>query len=167
MIRRWHRWLALATAVPFLIIVVTGCLLQLKRWIPAIQPPSQKSATGAMASPIAWETLLGSVRTVPQAEVTKWADLQTVDIRPALGVARARSKNGFEVQVDLSTGKVLSAAPRYSSWLIEIHEGAVFGDWIRNGIFVPSAFALLALTLTGFWLLYRHYRKPWRKHERV
>jgi uncharacterized iron-regulated membrane protein len=165
MIRRWHRWLALATALPFLVIAVTGCLLQIKKWIPAIQPVSQKSPSGVLSVPIAWPALLESIKGVPEAKVSAWKDIQVLDVRPALGVARARSKTGYEVQVDLATGAVLSAAPRYSSWLIEIHEGAVFGDLVRNGVFVPTAFAILALSLSGIWLLYRHYRKPRRKYD--
>ncbi len=161
MIRRWHRVLALLTALPFLVIVVTGCLLQTKQWLSSLQPKSQKSRAGPLSQPIAWEALLNAVRGGSSAK--DWSDLEVVDIRPKLGVARARTRDGFEVQVDLVTGEVLSAAPRYTSWLIELHEGAFFGKIVQNGIFVPSAFALLALAFTGFWLLARHYLKPRRK----
>jgi uncharacterized iron-regulated membrane protein len=165
MMRQWHRWLALITLPAFLIIVLTGCLLQIKRWIPAIQPESKKSSVGSLekiSSPVGWEKILSAVKGLPEANVQSWNDVKTLDVRPALGVARVRTKSGYEVQVDLATGESLSSAMRYSSLLIEIHEGAFFGDFIRNKIFVPTAFLLIFLTFSGLVLLIQHYRKKWR-----
>ena len=166
MSRKLHRWISLLIAIPFSVVVVTGFLLQVKRWVPAIQPPSAKSERGGLRDipkPLGWDGLLLALTSVPAAQIKSWADVKQIDVRPALGTARARNKHGFEVQVDMATGKVLSAAQRYSSLLVEIHEGAFFGDWVRNGIFVPTAIAMLILTATGIWLLFLHYgkRKTW------
>src|SRR4051812_12519669 len=100
----------MAVALPFLVVVGTGCPLQLKRGVPALQPPSSRSAAGNLdriAAPIGWDAILSAVRSVPEAGVRRWQDIQAIDVRPALGVARARTMRGYEVQVDLASGTVL------------------------------------------------------------
>lgn len=44
--------------------------------------------------------------------VTGWDDVNRLDIRPARGMVKAWLMNGYEVQVDLSTGRVLQTAKR-------------------------------------------------------
>lgn len=38
--RKGHRWAAVAVAAPFLLVLVTGILLQLKKELAWIQPPT-------------------------------------------------------------------------------------------------------------------------------
>lgn len=162
--RLWHRWLAIVTTIPFGIIVITGVLLQIKTWLPALQPISQKSSHGNMSqmpSLIAWENLLKATQTVPAVQVEKWEDIKTIDVRPALGVARVRTRTGYEVQIDLASGKILSAEKRYTSFLIELHEGAAFGSLLRNFVFVPTGFLLILVLISGVFLLVTHYRRRW------
>lgn len=162
MMRRFHRIFSLLVTIPFFAIVCTGVLLQCKRWLPSIQPPSQKSEAGALAHqtpPLQWENFLESLRGVKEAEIERWGDVKAIDIRPALGVARVRSKAGYEIQVDLASGKVLSHAKRLSSLLVEIHEGSFFGPGIRDFVFVPCAFLLLFVFASGLWMLITHYSR--------
>lgn len=164
--RRWHRWLALATALPFAIVAITGCLLQFKRMFPFLQPESRTSAGTPFAqgnAPVPWESLLAAARSVPEAGIAEWKDVKVVDVRPALGVARLRSQGSFEVQVDLADGKVLSAGPRRASAILEIHEGSFFGPWIREWVFSASAMATLGMTATGLVMLFRYYFRKWRR----
>lgn len=161
--RQVHRWLSIIVVIPFFIVVTTGCLLQVKRWFPTLQPPSLKSEAGPLkASSIGWDAILTAMKATPEANVSGWKDIKAIDVRPALGVARARTKDGYEVQIDLASGKVLNAGRRWSSLLIEIHEGAYFGAPVRNAVFVPSAFFMLILTITGVSLLVIHYSRTWR-----
>ena len=41
--RKLHRWGAIATALPFLLVIITGLLLQLKKQLPWVQPPEQRT----------------------------------------------------------------------------------------------------------------------------
>ncbi len=163
--RNVHRWLSIVVAIPFFVVVITGCLLHVKRWVPALQPPSQKSEQGAMKpDAVGWDVILTALKGVPAADVKSWKDVKAIDVRPALGVARARTSHGYEVQVDLASGKVLSQGQRWSTVLIEMHEGAYFGPWVRNWVFLPTAIFMLILNVTGVWLLAKHYVfKPGRK----
>lgn len=159
-LRAAHRLLALWLVLPFSLMSFTGCLLQLKPWISFIQPQSQVSAAGALQTSVDLVTLpalLSAAALIPEAKVSAWSDIQSIDVRPKLGVARMRTKNDFELQVDLSNGKVLSAAPRYTSFLISLHEGVYFGKFVHNALFVPASVFLLILNITGICLLSRHY----------
>lgn len=164
--RFWHRFIAIITLLPLLVVVSTGILLQIKAWVPAIQPASQKSDRGAFrdnSEAIPYSAILEVAKADTQAAVTTWADIKVIDVRPQLGVARVRTTNHHELQIDLHTGKLLSSQRRYTSLLIELHEGAYFGALTRNAVFVPTAFGLLFLTLSGVLLLYRHYEYRLRK----
>src|SRR5687767_10349639 len=108
--RKLHRWGAIVVAAPFLVVIVTGILLQLKKDVGWVQPPTQK---GSGKEPqISFDQILAAVRSVPQAQVETWADVDRVDVRPKDGIAKVTCLNRWEVQVDFRTGEVVSAAYR-------------------------------------------------------
>jgi uncharacterized iron-regulated membrane protein len=45
--RKLHRWGALSIAMPFLLVLLTGLLLQVKKQVPWVQPPEQEREAGA------------------------------------------------------------------------------------------------------------------------
>lgn len=157
--RAWHRRIALLTLIPFTVILATGVILQIKRWIPGIQPESKKSLA-LSSTPSTLQTLpqlFTTAASVPEAEIGSWSDIHMIDIRPELGVARVRAQNDIEVQIDLHDGRILHSGKRLTGTLIEIHEGAFFGQWIRNGIFLPTAVLSLFFILSGVFLLKTYY----------
>jgi hypothetical protein len=155
MTKKLHRLAAWTAGIPLLIISTTGVLLQVKSWVPWIQPPQKKGS--ATPPSINLNTLLKTAQSVPEAGVHKWNDIRTIDIKPSSGVANLRTRSDYEISVDLGTGKVLQAAPRRTSLLIQIHEGSYFGESIRYGVFLPAAILLVILWITGIFLLIR----PW------
>jgi uncharacterized iron-regulated membrane protein len=158
--RRWHRWVSVAIALPFLLTLATGTLLLLRGRIDWLQPASEKSTPVADAEQplLPLETLFLGVKESPEAEVNTWADVKAVDIRPAAGVAKFRLKNALEAQVDLYSGRLLRLSPRRSSFLIELHEGLYFGEWYRTGVLLPAALGLLFLLFSGLYLFFRGLR---------
>lgn len=75
-IRKLHRWGGLLTLVPLFIVIVTGLLLQVKKQVPWVQPPTQR---GTQDRPIlTFEEILSIVATVPEAEVAAWQDVEKV-----------------------------------------------------------------------------------------
>lgn len=150
-----HRWGSIATAVPVLIILVTGAVLQLKKNSDWIQPPSQK---GASSTPqISFDQILISVQSVAEAEVNSWADIDRLDVRPGKGMLKVRCKNRWEVQLDAATGDVLQVAYRRSDLIESIHDGSFFGDVVKLGVFMPVAIMLLVLWVTGVYLFFLPY----------
>lgn len=151
--RKTHYWLGAIVAVPLLIVISTGLLLQLKKHWRWVQPAEQRG-TGTIPR-LEFESILASVRQEPAFREIGWDDINRLDIRPGRGVAKVLLDNGWEVQVDLGTGQVLQSAYRRSDWIEALHDGSFFGgDWAKLGIFLPSAVGLLVLLLTGLWLFY-------------
>ena len=151
--RKWHKHVAILVAVPFLVILVTGIPLQLRKQLPWVQPPTR---TGSGTVPaVSFDAILTAVKAVPETEVQSWAEITRADVRPKDGVVKVQCKNRYEVQVDLGTGAVLQTEYRRNDWLVSIHEGEAFGDWVKYYVFLPVAVLLLTVWFTGvhLWVL--------------
>ena len=156
--RRWHRTISLVITVPFLITLITGIVLSLRAYVPWVQPEYAKPAGQLSTS---FEEILRVAQSVPEAKIASWSDVSQIDIRPAKGNIRVRSKhNHWEIQMDGHTGKILQSAPRRVGWLTALHEGAYFGEWIRYGIFFPSSIGVLFLLISGLILATKSNLKP-------
>lgn len=151
--RKAHRWGAVAVAAPFLLVLVSGLLLQLKKQLPWVQPPT---ARGQGKEPrVPFDAVLAAVREVPEAGVTGWADIDRMDVRPKDGVVKVQCKTRYEVQVDFQTGAVVQVAYRRSDLIESLHDGSWFGDAAKLYVFFPVAVGVLLLWATGvyLWLL--------------
>ena len=85
--------------------------------------------------------------------VAGWDDVNRLDVRPGRGTVKAWLMNGYEVQVDLGTGRVLQTAYRRSDIIETIHDGSFFaGDWTKLGLFLPGGLAMLLLWISGLWM---------------
>ena len=161
--RRWHRIGAIAIAIPFLVVIVSGLLLQTKKEWSWIQPPTQ---SGTLAEPsLGFEQILTAVQAVPEAEVQEWADVDRLDVRPALGIVKVRCSNGIEVQLDLSSAEILQIAARRSDFFESLHDGSWFHPLAKLGVFLPTGIVVLFLWLSGIylWWLPRSLRRQKRK----
>ncbi len=137
-------------ALPVLLVIVTGILLLLKKDSDWIQPPTQTGSSKDLL--VSFDQVLEVVRSVPEAEVESWQDVDRLDVRPGKGMLKLRSKNGWEVQVDSRTGEVLQTAYRRTDLIESLHDGSFFHDKAKLGLFLPSALVLLGLWLTGIYL---------------
>lgn len=150
--RRLHRWGAILVALPLLVVIGSGILLQLKKEADWIQPPTRKGRGGDPA--IAFEAILAAAATVPEAGVRTWDDVDRLDVRPSKGVVKVRAKSGWEVQVDSVTGEVLQSAVRRSDLIEAIHDGSFFHDQAKLWIFLPAGLVLAGLWCTGVYLFF-------------
>lgn len=163
--RKWHRHVAVFVAVPFLIVLVTGILLQVKKEVRWVQPPTAKG-TGKEPT-VTFETILAATVAVPEAEAKGWADIDRLDVRPKDGVVKVQCKNGYEVQVDSATGEVRQVEYRRSDLIESIHDGSYFHDAAKLYIFLPAAILLLTVWFTGvhLWLLPKWVK--WRRRTKL
>jgi hypothetical protein len=146
-----HYWGAITTAIPILIVIITGLLLLLKKDVEWIQPSTLK---GDGKTPIiAFSDILAVAKTVEQAQITSWRDINRLDVRPSKGITKIRANNNWEIQIDNTTGEVKGIAFRRSDIIESIHDGSFFANWVKYYIFLPSAIILLVLWLTGLYLL--------------
>ena len=68
--RKVHYWASVLVALPLLVIIVTGLLLQFKKQIPWVQPTEQR---GSSSEPtVAMAQILEICRGIPEAKVRGW-----------------------------------------------------------------------------------------------
>jgi hypothetical protein len=154
--RRVHYWVAFAAAIPLLVIIASGVLLQSKKQWDWVQPPEHR---GSGTEPrVGLDGILAAVQSVPELGVTSWDDVDRLDVRPGRGLVKVLLKNRWEAQVDLGTGRVMQTAYRRSDLIESIHDGSYFaGDWTKLGLFLPAALVLFLLWLSGLWMVW----VPW------
>lgn len=149
--RKVHYWASAIIALPALILLASGLLLQTKKHWSWVQPVEHRG-TGT-APVLDFHQLFASVRTDPSLGVQTWDDVNRIDVRPGRGIAKVWLHSGYEVQVDLGTGRILHTAYRRSDLIEAIHDGSFFaGDWTKLGLFLPTGVALLLLWGSGLWM---------------
>ena len=117
---------------------------------------ARRAARDRVRSPgIDLEGILRAVKTVPATGVQGWDDVNRLDVRPSRGMVKVWLRNGWEVQVDLGTGRVLQTAYRRSDLIESIHDGSYFaGDVSKLGVFLPVGLGLLAMWVTGICMFF-------------
>lgn len=163
--RKLHRWGAIATALPFLVVIVTGLLLQLKKQLPWVQPPEQR--TEHRVPTVSMQQIFEAARSVPQAKIVSWEDIDRLDVRPGKGIVKVAAVNHWEIQVDLATGAVLQSAYRRSDLIEQMHDGSWFHESAKLWLFLPSALVVLGLWGTGIYLFVLPFRTRAQKQRRA
>lgn len=148
--RKLHYWISAAVALPLLLTVTTGLMLQLKKHWTWVQPPEQRGTVSAQ--PVELAEILRTLIADPRLAVRGWDDIERIDLRPGKGLAKVRLRDSREAQIDLGSGEILQLAERRSDWIESIHDGSIFGEAVKLGLFLPAGAALLFLLLSGLWM---------------
>jgi len=160
--RRLHYWGSFAAAIPILVILCTGVLLQMKKQWSWVQP-TEIRGTGTVPV-IGLPELIVAMQTDASLKVRGWDDVSRIDIRADRGLAKVTLTSGWEAQVDLGTGVLLKTAYRRSDLIESLHDGSFFlGDWTKLGLFLPAGLVLLGLWLTGLWMFWVTWRAKRRR----
>lgn len=161
--RKGHRWGAIAVALPFLLVILTGLLLQLKKDWSWVQPPT---ARGTGTEPVvSFAEILAAAQSVPEADIRSWDDVDRLDVRPDRGLVKVQAKNRWEVQVDAYDGRVLQTAYRRSDTIEQLHDGSWFHDRAKVWVFLPAAAVVLGLWVSGMYLFFLPILVRWRKRR--
>jgi len=148
--RRLHRWGAVLTALPLLLVIGSGLLLQVKKQVPWVQPVEQRTAVRVPG--LSWDLILAAAQAMPEAGVTGWGDIDRIDVRPSKGILKVITKTRWEAQLALADGAVLQTAYRRSDLIEHLHDGSFFGDPVKYWIFLPAGLLLFGLWVTGIYL---------------
>jgi uncharacterized iron-regulated membrane protein len=148
--RKVHRWGAIVVALPFLVVLATGILLQLKKQLPWVQPAETPGTTTVPT--LSPAQMLAAVQRVPEANAQSWADIDRVDLRPAKGMVKVITTSRWEVQLDAATGEVLHSAYRRSDLLESLHDGSWFHPAAKLWVFLPAGVVVFVLWGTGLYL---------------
>jgi hypothetical protein len=151
LIRKLHYWAAIIIALPASVLLASGLLLQAKKQWSWVQPAEHRGTSTVPL--IGLDSVLASIVAQPEHGVKGWDEVNRIDVRPDRGVAKVWLRNGFEVQVDLGSGKVMHSAYRRSDIIEAIHDGSWFaGDWTKLGLFLPTGAILFFMWMSGLWL---------------
>ncbi|MEM7105566.1 MAG: PepSY-associated TM helix domain-containing protein [Bacteroidota bacterium] len=154
--RIWHRYIGLVLSVLLVISAITGVLLAWKKNVDLLQPPSQKGISTALVD---WK----SFEEVAVIAVTALADsigranpeIDRMDARPSKGMIKVLfSEGNWEVQVDGTSGEVLSIAKRHSDWIENLHDGSIISEGFKLISMNTLGIGLLFLIAAGVWLWY-------------
>ena len=89
---------------------------------------------------------------MPEAEIQSWSDIDRLDVRPAKGNVKVRTETaGKSIDTARATSQV---AYRRSDLIESLHDGSFFTDWVKLGIFLPTAVVLIVLWGTGVYLFF-------------
>lgn len=168
--RVWHKWLGTGLALLLFISAITGVLLALKKDVALIQPPTVKGINKDLNT---WLPLKQIDSIAYQALVTAHPyeyenKVDRLDVRPSKGMVKVLFKSGYwEVQIDGTSGKVLSIAKRHSDWIEALHDGSIISDLFKLISMNVLGIGLVFLLFTGLWLWYgpKRYRKLKRQSK--
>lgn len=145
------------------VVIVSGLLLQVKKELTWVQPPTRRGSEGAPS--LSFDRLLEVVKQEPRAEIASWDDVYRVDVRVDRGLIKVTSNNYWEQQIDAQTGERLSSEYRRSDWIEMLHDGSFFGDNFKLWVFLPNGLVLLGLWFTGAWLWWLHVQAKRKKRK--
>lgn len=157
---KYHYWAALLVMVPWLVVVTTGLVLQLRHEIPGVVPDFKQ---GVSRTPrLDYQQVLEIAKTIPALKVDGWSDIWRVYTHPGKGIIELRTKIGYGTQLDSSTGEILDVYARGGDFWEDLHEGIIgrhklegskiFGDIKANlsmWVFLPANLVALLLWFSG------------------
>lgn len=161
--RVYHRYLGLFLGVLVLISSITGIALGWKKDIELLQPPTQKGKTADLKQWLPFSDLeASSIAGLDSAASVRNNPIDRIEARLDKGIVKTIFKEGsWEVQLDASTGKVLSVACRHSDWIEKVHDGSIVSDAFKLISMNVLGIGLLFISFTGFFLWF--YPKKLRK----
>ncbi|WP_247237437.1 PepSY domain-containing protein [Telluribacter sp. SYSU D00476] len=172
--RKLHKWLAVPLFLFMILVGGTGLLLGWKKQVQLLP----KTAKGTTTESTQWISL-DSIQQVAQAysrtELGLPDEIDRIDVRPQKGVAKIVFTQHFtELQIDCTTGEILSTSTRSSDIIEKIHDGSILDYWIgQDGEQIKLTYTtllglgLVLLSVSGFWLWYNPRRIRKQKREVV
>ncbi|MDZ7715478.1 MAG: PepSY domain-containing protein [Balneolaceae bacterium] len=165
--RKVHRWGAILIALPFVIVLISGLFLQVKKEFAWIQPPSAEGSIANKTPSVDFQEILNISKSVQKAEIKSWEDVDRLDVRIDDGIVKVRSVTNWELQIDLGNGELLSSMKRRSDIIEAIHDGSWFHDKAKLWIFLPAAVIVTILWLTGIYLFFVPYVAKWKNRKNL
>jgi uncharacterized iron-regulated membrane protein len=166
-----HKLLGIALGVVLLLTSITGLLLLVKRDWPWLMPPTAAGSAAPLDAALPLHRVIESAVAAGHPDLRSAADVDRVDFRPKDHVFKVLSARGnFEVQVDATTGAVLSTGVRRTDFIESLHDGRAFGAFVHGTLAPTAAIGLGLLVLTGYavWLwpkLARRRRERGHQHR--
>ncbi len=146
-----HKWSGLILSIVILHVSVTGILLLFKEEL-GFQPETHKGEKAEMSEFVSIEKVITTGLAQGFEDLKTFDDIDRIDLRPSKNVGKLWTNEGREIQIELSTGKVLNVGYRGDKLLENLHDGSYFGTWVKYIVVTGSGVALILLTLSGFYI---------------
>ena len=172
---RWlHRKIAIPLLIFFFIISLTGFLLGIKKQT-GLLAPTQKGSSSNVSQWLPVAELSARATKYLHDSVSKdlSTELDRIDIRPSKGIAKFIYVDHYwGLQLDCTTGELLSIERRSSDLIENIHDGSIVDRLLGSNEKAKVAYtvimglSLLLLVISGFWLWYgpKRIRQMKRSH---
>lgn len=156
--RRLHKLVAVPLFVFLFLVGLTGVLLGWKKQF-GLTPNTQM---GASLEAARWISI-DSIQRIATAHATSLqldAEVDRIDIRPDKAVAKVVFvKHYTELQVDCSTGNVLSVEKRMNDFVEHLHDGTIVDRLLgtaheqsKISYTTITSIGLMLLAFSGFWM---------------
>lgn len=163
--RRIHKWLAVPLFIFMFLIGTTGLMLGWKKQVQLL-PPTQRGLSATPSSWISLDSIYNIAIHYAQDSLNISPEIDRIDIRPDKGIAKIIFNHHFtELQVDCTTGDIISAKLKTSDIIEKIHDGSIVDYFIRVDndpvklIYTTLASSgLILLSFSGFWMWYNPKR---------
>jgi uncharacterized iron-regulated membrane protein len=174
---KYHFWIALIVMVPWLFVVGSGIVLQLRHEIPGVYPEMER---GSSSTPVLeYQTVLDIAKTIPELKVKGWSNIWRIYTYPQRGVMQIRTKLGVSAQIDAATGEILKVGARSADFWEDVHEGIFGRHHLQSGspfgtktvrlalaVFLPIHVIALFMWITGVVYFVRTVLVPKRRRKR-
>ncbi len=166
--RKWHRKVASLLFVFFFIISLTAVLLGWKNLFAAkiykIEG-KQKMAESSLRDWLPLDSLKNMAIVAFKEKVPAENELkpESMNARLDRGFIRFSFGSEYNVQLNALTGELQSIDKRAPEWILHLHSGELFDEWLGIKIFKKGyptilGLALFFLTLSGFWMWFKTRR---------
>jgi hypothetical protein len=147
------------------LIGTTGLMLGWKKQVQLL-PPTQRGLTDNPASWISLDSIYNLATRYAADSLKMSPEIDRIDIRPAKGIAKIVFEHHFtELQIDCSTGAIVSVKLKTSDIIEKIHDGSIIdyfipinNDPVKLIYTTLAASGLMLLSLSGFWMWYNPKR---------
>lgn len=174
--RKIHRISSIYLIVFFLIMSVTGILLGLKKHSRGyLLADTEQGSTTDLTEWLTADSLYRLAASVLRDSVDPdiSTEINRIDMRPRRGTVKFVFRDHYwGVQLDGATGELLKLERRRADIIENIHTGLILDFYfntrkepIKLVYTLMMGFALLALTVTGFWIWYAPRRKKKQKRS--
>jgi len=166
--RVYHKYIGIFLAILLVVSAITGLLLGWKKDAAWIQPPTQNGAATELANWMPLDQLNDLAREALYAKYPAQVgnEVDRLDVRPSKGLAKVLFTDGYwEVQIDGTTGAILSIDKRYSDFIEQLHDGSIISDAFKLVSMNVLGIGLSVMIITGIWLWYGPKRIRARKRK--
>lgn len=162
--RQWHRRIASVLFIFFFIISITGIMLGWKYlFTKVIFDNKNIKAETSINKWLKLDTLeVLATASINAKTKNNFKKAENIQLKPAKGYINFSFKNNYNIQVEGATGTAIHIEQKNGSFIQDIHDGALAGDWfnLKPGLFKTiystiMGLSLLFLTVSGFYLWWK------------